>query len=487
MTKNNWIVLASGKGHIPFFAYSAFMHAIGKPIKEFPGIKNISKYRRVLNISFVEEKDFQALWKSLEKAEKEKPGLLLKIGKVWEKKLVDLKKFVDNNSGKKFKEMNNKQLLAFFKEFFSVCEKALEFELFYYGANAFLPEKLFKELNEIIENKSKMNDALLELTEIDKEISATKERKKLIELTRFVKKHGKNFENPEVKKRIEKHLKEFAFLGYYWCGRKPYNSENIKERITEYLEKDLEKEIQICGKWKKVKTKVKRISKKYSLPKSILLKAEAVRHYSYVSTLANEIFGSYMRFGMQKLFEEIAKRLYISVDQILEANKEEIVDALEKGKISKELQKELQERTKDYYFEFYDKKILFFDRKEIEKVNKEMQQESTELKKLKQVQGLSAKKGIVKGKARVILSPQELHSVKRDEILVSINTTPVFVPAMEKVKAIVTDEGGLLSHAAIVSRELGKPCIVGTKIATKVFTNGELIEVNATKGIVKRL
>ena len=58
---------------------------------------------------------------------------------------------------------------------------------------------------------------------------------------------------------------------------------------------------------------------------------------------------------------------------------------------------------------------------------------------------------------------------------------------MKKAAAIVTDEGGITSHAAIVSRELGIPCVIGTKFATKVFKDGDLIEVDADKGIVRKI
>jgi len=58
---------------------------------------------------------------------------------------------------------------------------------------------------------------------------------------------------------------------------------------------------------------------------------------------------------------------------------------------------------------------------------------------------------------------------------------------MEKAIAIVTDEGGLLSHAAIVSREMGIPCVVGTKIATQVLKDGELVEVDAERGVVRKI
>ena len=65
--------------------------------------------------------------------------------------------------------------------------------------------------------------------------------------------------------------------------------------------------------------------------------------------------------------------------------------------------------------------------------------------------------------------------------------TPDFVPAMRKARAVVTDRGGITSHAAIISRELNIPCVVGTGIATELFKDGDRIEVDAVKGIARKL
>jgi len=73
------------------------------------------------------------------------------------------------------------------------------------------------------------------------------------------------------------------------------------------------------------------------------------------------------------------------------------------------------------------------------------------------------------------------------DILVSHMTDPEIVVAMKKAGAIITDMGGITCHAAIVSRELGIPCVIGTKIATKVFKDGDEVEVDATKGVVRKL
>jgi pyruvate,water dikinase len=100
------------------------------------------------------------------------------------------------------------------------------------------------------------------------------------------------------------------------------------------------------------------------------------------------------------------------------------------------------------------------------------------------VKGLSASPGIGAGNVILISSIDELDKVKDGNILVTEMTTPDMVPAMKRAAAIVTDKGGTTCHAAIVSRELGIPCIVGTKDATLVLNNGMGVTVNASLGLV---
>ena len=88
---------------------------------------------------------------------------------------------------------------------------------------------------------------------------------------------------------------------------------------------------------------------------------------------------------------------------------------------------------------------------------------------------------------RVIDNPRDMKQFKKGEILVTRITDPDWEPIMRLAAAIVTDQGGLTSHAAIVSREINVPCIIGTKIATKVFKDGDRVEVDAIKGIVRKI
>lgn len=100
------------------------------------------------------------------------------------------------------------------------------------------------------------------------------------------------------------------------------------------------------------------------------------------------------------------------------------------------------------------------------------------------VQGDSASPGLVTGMVRHILTPKEIHKLKVGEVMVTSMTTPDFVPAMKKAAALVTDKGGQTSHAAIVSRELGLPCVVGTGDATRKLKDGQIVTVNGKTGEV---
>ena len=150
--------------------------------------------------------------------------------------------------------------------------------------------------------------------------------------------------------------------------------------------------------------------------------------------------------------------------------------------------KELEKRLKGYiYFkdrvytgmalsEFFQKQCFFY-------------QEEKGDKNISELKGnvASSHNKIIQGKAQIILHKDQVHLFKSGNILITIMTTPLFLPAMKKASAIITNEGGLTCHAAITARELGIPCIIGTKIATKIFKDNDLIEVDAEKGIIRKI
>lgn len=105
----------------------------------------------------------------------------------------------------------------------------------------------------------------------------------------------------------------------------------------------------------------------------------------------------------------------------------------------------------------------------------------------KSLSGIVASKGKVRGYAVVVLESKDASKVTKGKVLITEMTSPSLTEMLPKISAIVTDSGGMLSHAAILARELHVPCLVGTRVATKIFKDGDLIEVDAQNGVVRKL
>ena len=116
-----------------------------------------------------------------------------------------------------------------------------------------------------------------------------------------------------------------------------------------------------------------------------------------------------------------------------------------------------------------------------------------EKKDSSELKGQVGNRGYYIGKVKIIPFDvtadisKKIEEMEKGDVLVSGSTGPEMIKACHKAGAIITEEGGITSHAAIVSRELNIPCVISTKVATKVFKDGDLVEVDAEKGIVRKL
>jgi phosphohistidine swiveling domain-containing protein len=186
-----------------------------------------------------------------------------------------------------------------------------------------------------------------------------------------------------------------------------------------------------------------------------------------------------------RILKEISIEIYSKEDSLEFLTYLEILDLLENQNNGK-YQKIIEERKKSHLLVLYRQNDDFFvlSNKEAEDfMEKAIMKEN--LENIKEVKGQIACLGNVKGRV-VKMFKVENKDLENGFILVTPMTTPDFVPLMKKVKAIITDEGGLTCHAAILSRELNIPCIIGTKIATQVFNDGDLVEVDANNGVVRK-
>jgi pyruvate,water dikinase len=105
----------------------------------------------------------------------------------------------------------------------------------------------------------------------------------------------------------------------------------------------------------------------------------------------------------------------------------------------------------------------------------------------KELRGKPAFTGIVKGQAVLVLGKADYSQISNADILITTSTLPDMVPYMKKVKAIVAEEGGVLSHASVISRELKIPAVIGVSGATQVIKSGDFVEVDAEQGIIRKI
>ncbi|MFA6307583.1 MAG: PEP-utilizing enzyme [Patescibacteria group bacterium] len=147
---------------------------------------------------------------------------------------------------------------------------------------------------------------------------------------------------------------------------------------------------------------------------------------------------------------------------------------------------ELKERFKNFIY-ISDQTAAIIKLEDFLNKNKQYKFIFDQIEDYQQLSGQTAYKGKATGLVRILKRKNQVAEFQKGEILVSPMTTPDFVSAMKLAAAFVTDEGGIACHAAILARELKVPCVIGTRFATQIFKDGDRVEVDASKGIVKKI
>jgi phosphohistidine swiveling domain-containing protein len=261
-----------------------------------------------------------------------------------------------------------------------------------------------------------------------------------------------------VKKEINNFLKLFAKLKPYYIGQKKI--QNIQE--------------------------LKRVYKLYSkmwMYTAIVFLVPTLPVDKNLKKLAYKARQETQEYNeaVEKIFKEFIENKY----PILKGKSRFVLpQEIWENKISDTMvQKTIKERSKGYIS--YKNKLYTGNKDKILNKLNIVLGSGKEIENVKIIKGQIAQKGKVKGVVKLVSKEKDIEKVKKGDILVASMTMPRYLPAMKRASAFVTDEGGITCHAAIVSRELKKPCIIGTKIATQVLKDGMEVEVDADKGIIK--
>ena len=301
-----------------------------------------------------------------------------------------------------------------------------------------------------------------------------------IELSKFP------YENNIISKHIEKYEwvnTEYVSSGWSresWLDlfrQSILSTISPEEKLREHLEKfsDLNSERQ-------------KIIKELAPPKDVLHSLDALAELTAQRDWTKGYFTKAL-LSYNKLLDEIAKRIGITREAILYYSYLEVEKYLDGGETVS--QKVISDRMKDGFILLIKggKLAIIEGKSQIQKViiDEGISEPFEKMVNVKEFKGLGASRGCVKGKARVMEDASLISDLKEGEILVTYMTTIEFIPAFRKAAAVVTDEGGMSCHAAIISREFKLPCVVGTKVATRVVRTGDEIEVDGEKGIVRIL
>lgn len=269
---------------------------------------------------------------------------------------------------------------------------------------------------------------------------------------------------------VKDHIKRFFWIRNGYAGRKMMSRDDVLSDADTIKKRGID--------FSDITREKNRLIKKLGLDKGLVAKiriTEYLTHWQDNRKINILIAIDYA----ERVFETIAERFNMEIRLLRYATPEEITA---KNLNSAEFAKELEDRYNGGIYLWKSRGSIIISGGEYDKFMAKFQKAGKE--EIKQLNGMTASAGNATGRVKICTTLDSIEKFEEGFILVASMTRPEYVPAMKKAVAIITDEGGITCHAAIVSRELGIPCIIGTKVATKVLKDGDLVEIKGNHGLV---
>ncbi len=511
--QEQWTCLEEMPNYYPMMASSPWNIKRANDFLSFIGLKNrfkelVATYNNNICGLFCVKKEFDQASKEIIEKIATDPSW----GKDYVQKLIKkaegLVKITEELREKNLKKLSNQELYKVYDKYYSYYEELHHFHwiqtILDFGDGLFskyLMDLLGKKIKKSKNKKYPLGEIFSTLTTPLQESNTAKEYKDLIEIFRYIhnnKKINKYFKETETRiivndlakfdkkldKMITDHAYKYGWIGYVVvgpCWGKDYFIDLLASfgrqgSNPDKLIKDLE------DNRKNTEKKQREFEKIFNLDEKEREIFEVARGMVFTKgERKDSMFFSYS--VIENLFKEIGRRYYLSIRQIRHMYPNEFKPLLLENKMSAEV---LNERFKFsvYYSigDYMDDQILIGDK--AKKFLDSLSIIKEDITDVKMLNGDCASPGRAKGEITIVNVSADMENMKQGNVLVSIATNPDLVPAIKKASAIVTDVGGIICHAAIISRELNIPCVVGTRIATKVLKNGYLVDVDATHGKV---
>ena len=417
------------------------------------------------------------------KRHEENPNYLYEIVNKCEKDWIKIFKFtkkIKTSDLGKYSDDKIKEL------FIAGCELLTNlgtYLTFPHSIQSYLEENVMNGIKHSIKDIEKVQEYFNILTTTSKQNTSYFEQIGILKLAVLY--NQKNKIDNELDLKIEEYLDNFGIIGVKNGVGEVWTKEEVIERIKQLSKENPRRKLNELLKLPEFQNdKADNLLIELKADKKFRDIVNVTRLYVYFRNLRTDAISQGFAL-MYPLFSEIARRNNLELSDIIECTPEEIATFKFPPK---EIIKSRNENSivrgidgKLYYIYGNSAKIA------IEKIEKIIYDKEFNFKNKDQIKGVIGNKGISKGRVKIVMNNKEFNKVERGDIIVAPMTTPDYVTILEKASAIITDEGGITSHASVISRELGIPSIIGTKIASRFLHDGDLVEVNANLGVVRIL
>lgn len=421
------------------------------------------------------------------------PEFIYNLFKIALQRAKNFKKFSEKYKNTNLSKIPFNELLDFLnimcKKYYDFYSYATIAPLLGYSQDGLI----YSEINKIIRRKFKNN--LIESSDIIRKMTDPPRKLKnhdleiaILRLAERVQKIGlKN--KREIINKFKKELQgiknQFEFMSFDFCDSVSWDLDYFAELVLEKTKVDIQKRIREIKNYNFTKKKeFQYLCQKLSLSVNEKKPFEIIRNLGLTKWTREYEFQEAI-YNLKFIIDELGRRCHFSTLESKYLFPEEYKIAMT---YPGEYKLIIKNRFKNLL-------ILLLKSEELILVGKKAKQEykkfifQKSLNKInnKKIKGMVAYGGRVTGYVKIINKTKDLKKMKMGNILISIATSAELFTAMKMAAAIVTNEGGITSHAAIVAREFKIPCIVGTRTAANVFKDGDLVEVDANRGIIKKI
>lgn len=425
-----------------------------------------TNYKSLYNGIYADEAEFGKLKSFMTHELENNPAEISRFCRQWEKanrKLVMHAKRLGNMG---FYVFSNAQLLRALRGAVNLFRKSSSYIFMHHVFADYFEAWLNHLLTEKVQHSGKRKFFFQALSSPTKPTTLAVQKRSLKRITKAVKENGML----ASQRLIAEHARRFAWMGYDTGIGEDLTVAEVKTQIKGFLGQNQEKtpSISLAG-----------IMKLLCLDKKEKLFLKIFNEVFYAS---NSRVESQMIAGqkLRPVFEEVARRLGATYEDIIYLTFSEIKDCF----MGKEIDtREICRRKHKFGLLMLGGKISLFSGNEVSMLESRVDIPL----RTKEFSGLIANTGFVRGPVKIVVTKSDFGKINIGDILVSKMTTPDFVVVLEKCSGIITDIGGITSHAALIAREFEKPCITGTKFATMVLKDNDIVELDANNGVIRKV